>query len=351
MIEDPSSLPPWEKLNYTKRYFFNFSAKLMKNIKLSLLLGIFLLGLTPMVWGAFSSPTGLWDINSQAQLTAKFSDRKVKDQSTAYSLVQFKASQVFTSYDWGNIPGSWEAKSSTKYTVKMNVSSVNSSASSVNYLNRLKAQFSDLATTALGQAPTIQRIQLKSYTETGKLVNNGMRLQGATVVEARIEFTDPITRKQAIATLTISSTYGGSRASAPSSCCTSDIGAINLVASESFLTDNATIPGVQQTSSGLQYKILSRGDSTGKSPLATDSVTVNYRGLLPSGQFFDGNSGISFSLDGVIAGWTEGLQLMREGDYFRFYIPPELAYGDRSVGQYIKPNSALVFDVQLLKVN
>ncbi|MDV3240342.1 MAG: FKBP-type peptidyl-prolyl cis-trans isomerase, partial [Methylocaldum sp.] len=87
------------------------------------------------------------------------------------------------------------------------------------------------------------------------------------------------------------------------------------------------------------------------SPKATDTVTVNYRGSLISGQEFDSGENVSFPLNGVIRGWTEGLQLMKEGAKYRFFIPPELAYGERGAGRVIPPNAALIFDVELVKVN
>lgn len=120
-------------------------------------------------------------------------------------------------------------------------------------------------------------------------------------------------------------------------------------AGTTFLTENGKKPGVITTASGLQYQILQTG--SGAKPLATDSVTVNYKGTFIDGQEFDGGKDISFPLNGVIAGWTEGVQLMQEGAKFRFFIPPDLAYGEHGAGRAIPPNSTLVFDVDLLKVN
>nr|MBS9780651.1 FKBP-type peptidyl-prolyl cis-trans isomerase [Moraxellaceae bacterium] len=107
------------------------------------------------------------------------------------------------------------------------------------------------------------------------------------------------------------------------------------------------------TASGLKYKVLSKGKG-GKSPVATDTVTVHYRGVLTNGKEFDSSykrgTPATFPLNGVIKGWTEGLQLMQEGDKFEFYIPAKLAYGSRSPSSDIPPNSPLVFTVELLKV-
>ena len=119
-----------------------------------------------------------------------------------------------------------------------------------------------------------------------------------------------------------------------------------------FLKENATKAGVNTTASGLQYKVLTEG--TGKSPKATDVVVVNYRGTLINGKEFDSSykSGkpIEFPLNRVIPGWTEGVQLMKEGAKYEFYIPPNLAYGSRGAGGVIGPDETLIFEVELLKV-
>lgn len=110
---------------------------------------------------------------------------------------------------------------------------------------------------------------------------------------------------------------------------------------------------VVTTESGLQYTVLKEG--TGASPSATDSVTVHYRGTLTDGTEFDSsykrNAPATFPLNRVIAGWTEGLQLMKEGAKYRFTIPPKLGYGARGMPPSIPPDATLVFDVELIKVN
>ncbi len=108
------------------------------------------------------------------------------------------------------------------------------------------------------------------------------------------------------------------------------------------------------TASGLKYQVLKRGTGT-VSPKATDTVKVHYHGTLLDGTVFDSSvqrgEPISFPLNGVIAGWTEGLQLMKVGDKFKFEIPPNLGYGARSPSPKIPPNSTLVFEVELLGIN
>ena len=128
-------------------------------------------------------------------------------------------------------------------------------------------------------------------------------------------------------------------------------GESNLVAGQKFLAENATKEGVQSTASGLQYKVITMG--TGAKPVATDTVKVHYRGTLLDGTEFDSsyarNEPISFGLNRVIAGWTEGVQLMPIGSKFMFFIAPDLAYGEGGGGP-IPPNSTLVFEVELLDI-
>ena len=121
----------------------------------------------------------------------------------------------------------------------------------------------------------------------------------------------------------------------------------NKADGEAFLAANKSKEGVVTTDSGLQYKTIKEGD--GPSPAATDTVTVNYKGTLIDGKEFDSGNGISFPLNGVIKGWTEGLQVMKAGGSTRFFIPSDLAYGP-SGPPNIGPNSTLIFDVDLLSI-
>ena len=121
---------------------------------------------------------------------------------------------------------------------------------------------------------------------------------------------------------------------------------------EKFLAENGKKDGVKTTASGLQYQVLTEG--TGDSPKATDTVTVHYKGTLLNGETFDSSydrgQPVSFPLQNVIPGWTEGLQLMKPGAKYKFVIPSALAYGERGAGVKIGPNSTLVFEVELLSV-
>jgi FKBP-type peptidyl-prolyl cis-trans isomerase FklB len=127
---------------------------------------------------------------------------------------------------------------------------------------------------------------------------------------------------------------------------------VNKVAGKAFLAENAKKTGVKTTASGLQYEVLVEGD--GAIPTADDQVSVNYRGSLVDGTEFDSSfkrgQPATFRVGGVIAGWTEALQLMKEGSKLNLVIPPELAYGDRGAPPVIGPGSTLVFEVELLKV-
>ena len=125
----------------------------------------------------------------------------------------------------------------------------------------------------------------------------------------------------------------------------------NAAEGDKFLLENRTKEGVMLTDSGLQYKVIEMGD--GPKPTATDTVKVHYRGTLLNGEEFDSSytrgEPISFVLNKVIPGWTEGVQLMPVGSKFMFYIPPDLAYGPAGGGP-IGPNATLVFQVELLDI-
>ena len=130
-------------------------------------------------------------------------------------------------------------------------------------------------------------------------------------------------------------------------------GAENIKAGEAFLAENSGKEGVTTLPSGLQYKVITAG--AGKSPQKSDKVTVNYRGSLIDGTEFDSsysrNKPATFGVGQVIPGWTEALQLMKEGDKWEIVIPSKLGYGERGAGAKIPPNSTLVFEVELISVN
>ncbi len=126
----------------------------------------------------------------------------------------------------------------------------------------------------------------------------------------------------------------------------------NMQEGEEFLAENKAKEGVVETASGLQYIVLTRGD--GPSPAATDRVTVHYEGKSLDGKVFDSSyerdEPSEFVLNEVISGWTEGVQLMKVGSKYRFFIPSDLAYGARGSGQDIGPNATLIFEVELISI-
>ena len=130
-------------------------------------------------------------------------------------------------------------------------------------------------------------------------------------------------------------------------------GEANRKEGQEFLASNKNKAGVNTLPSGLQYEILNEG--TGKTPARTDNVTTHYKGTLIDGTVFDSSyergQPATFPVNGVIAGWTQALMMMKEGAKWRLYIPAELAYGAQGAGADIGPNATLIFDVELLKVN
>jgi hypothetical protein len=205
----------------------------------------------------------------------------------------------------------------------------------IGLMNFVKANFKN---------PTSFSIQVISYSDDGSFVT-GKSIKGTKKVIFRTSFKDsdiPTTTD-----VVLTETYTGKPA-IQSICCEGDA-TQNAADSATFMQNVSKLQGVQTTASGLKYIVL-QDNVNGKTPTSsTDTVTVNYRGFLPSGKMFDGNSSISFKLNGVISGWTEGVQLMRKGAKYRFFLPPELAYGQTG-NTNIKPNSALIFDVELLAI-
>jgi len=131
-----------------------------------------------------------------------------------------------------------------------------------------------------------------------------------------------------------------------------DVSKINLNESKAFLAENKEKEGIVTLESGLQYKVLKEG--TGPFPKATDKVKTHYVGTLIDGTEFDSSvkrgEPITFSVTGVIPGWTEALQLMKVGSKWNLFIPPELAYGENGAGNLIGPNAALIFEVELISI-
>ena len=127
-----------------------------------------------------------------------------------------------------------------------------------------------------------------------------------------------------------------------------------LEASKAFLDQNMAKEGVTVTQSGLQYEIIESGDAAGDMATVTDTVVVHYQGTLIDGTVFDSSitrgEPATFSLQSIIPGWIEVLQLMRPGDKWSIVLPPELAYGERGAGELIGPNEVLMFDIELIEI-
>lgn len=127
---------------------------------------------------------------------------------------------------------------------------------------------------------------------------------------------------------------------------------VNAAAGQRFLEDNGKRPGVTTTASGLQYEVVKEG--AGRKPKATDVVSVHYRGTLIDGTEFDANNReqgpVTFPLNQVITGWTEGVQLMPVGSVYKLYVPGSLAYGERGAPPDIPPNATLIFEVELVEI-
>ena len=131
-----------------------------------------------------------------------------------------------------------------------------------------------------------------------------------------------------------------------------EMAAKNIEEGKKFLEENQKKEGIKTLPSGLQYKVLTEG--SGKMPKADDTVTVNYKGTLIDGTESDSSykrgQPATFKVNGVIKGWTEALQLMKEGSKWQLFIPPDLAYGERGAGRTIPPSSTLIFEVELISI-
>lgn len=174
--------------------------------------------------------------------------------------------------------------------------------------------------------------------------------QGLIAASAPAANTNPSANANTAATSAAASSAAESASA--SSASPQSIAEKNLNMSQAFLEENKKQPGIKTLASGLQYKIIREG--AGTSPEPTDFVTVHYRGTLINGTEFDSsyarNEPATFAVNAVIPGWTEILQLMKPGAKWTVYIPPQLAYGARGAGSKIAPNSALIFDIELLAV-
>jgi FKBP-type peptidyl-prolyl cis-trans isomerase FklB len=207
-----------------------------------------------------------------------------------------------------------------------------------------------MTATVFSQNPTTQKMDSVSYSLGVLFAQNFKNGEKVDIDPAAMSqgFDDAVKGKETISAEKANQIFSGFMQAASQKKY-----AGNIEAGKTFLAENAKRAGVMTTASGLQYEVVTAG--TGVKPTASDKVTVHYHGTLPNGKVFDSSvqrgQPIDFPVNGVIAGWTEALQLMATGSKWKIFIPSSLAYGERGAGADIGPHQALVFEVELLKVN
>jgi FKBP-type peptidyl-prolyl cis-trans isomerase len=317
-------------------------------------LGLGLGGFSPLASADYSNPVGIWDVFGNLAAVVTFPDQKTAAVSkvSTYHLIQFKGDGSYTTLPWLTVTGRWKTlRPKTKYQVSFAPADIGTRTTPP-YLNDVLSQFSSLAQKKYGKAPKVTGVRVSSYSDRGKLAQKGLAITGAHRMKAVVTYTDPVSGRTVRARVSVGVGYRGSRASAPSECCSSDDPLRNQTEAQAFLTANAQLPGVKTTASGLQYRILRAG--SGASPAATSAASLYYREVLPSGRLvasnFGGGAALAVTVSQVFSGLSEGLKLMSKGAFFRFYIPPALGFGTGTQGGSIKPNSALIFDVDLVDI-
>jgi FKBP-type peptidyl-prolyl cis-trans isomerase len=310
--------------------------------------------LSPSAAGSgYSSPEGIWDVPGRARVTVRFPDNQVKSAVgvAAFSFIAFYGDGRYNQINSSLAPGSWTASTGRNkaYAVSFDPAQIDANRANPPFLRVSIAKFGDFAKQRYGKVPAISRIEILAFRDTGRLIRGGLGIRGSNKTSLNVYYADPVSKQPVASRVTMALAYTGSRASAPSECCQSADPAQNQLLANDFLARNANLAGVRKTTSGLQYRVLRAG--SGSRPKPASRVSVSYRGMLPSGQVFDfPDQPVTFDLENVVSGFSEGVRLMRVGAYYRLFIPPELAYGNRSVGSVIKPNSALIFDVVLSKI-
>ena len=326
---------------------------------------LFLSVMSSVAFSAEKAPIGSWQLSTSTQLEVTTpAGKKVKSTPlNGYEFATFQKDGSYVSSEWLNkllvvtgssgdkpkyIPldfyGQWYSRTSSTYSVTFDKFLIfyqddKFGITNINFFDRIG--FLQFVTANFGviSSPSVQVI---SYSDDGNVSSKSLKGTKKIVIGLTgKKGEEPITTN-----VTVTETYTG-KPFVQSTCCGTDV-AQNAIDSDKFIKD-VSIPAVKTTASGLKYVVL-QDNPNGATPTApTDTVTVNYRGFLPSGKMFDSNSSISFPLNGVIPGWTEGLQLMKKGAKYRFFIPSDLAYGQAG-NPTIPGNSALIFDVELLAI-
>jgi FKBP-type peptidyl-prolyl cis-trans isomerase len=325
--------------------------------------------LMPAAMAAATGPVGIWSLQVQSISLVKFPGKasKITPVSSNLQDFQFKEDGRYDALPPGAVTGRWKASGNgKKYRVEYDFNAVDLTKAQPVFVQAMLSHYASLAageyagSSSPGAAPAIQKIQILSYKDKGRVLSRTFRVSGqpkrrrgeviagSASINARVYFQDPATKKDVSARVKTNFGYGGTRFSAPSSCCSGDDAAANLAESGAFLVANGKLPNVEATGSGLQYRILNSGE--GKRPLPASTVTVNYRAILPSGDYLFSQSAAKWRVASLLKGLSEGIQLMPEGAWYRLYLPPELAFGEAGSAPSIKPNAALIFDVQLTKI-
>ena len=335
---------------------------------------IVLLTFSSLTWAV--TPVGSWQLSTTTQLDTVTPKNKTLSsaKTNGNEFATFFTDYGYLSSEWINkfniffrnsdggtsgyvIPlssyGQWYNKTSTTYNVTYDKFLLSFTDGNSKYINATffdRAGINKLLTTSFGYSPTFDSIQILSYTDDGTINSTGKIITGTKKIAIKATWKRPDNTTDttpASAVVNITTKYSG-KPYISSICCGTD-GEKNKADSNVFLANVDKLTGVSTTPTGLKYIILQDNPSGEKPSSATDTVTVNYRGFLPSGQIFDSNSSISFQLSNVIKGWTEGLQLMKKGSKYRFFIPSDIAYGQAG-NSTIPANSALIFDVELIDI-
>jgi hypothetical protein len=326
---------------------------------------ILFLAFSSSVFAADKAPIGSWQLTTTTQMALTTATGKTvkSTQLKGYEFATFQNDGSYVSSEWLNkigvmvgssttnynsidFSGQWYSKTASTYGLSYDKFLISFSDSKFGITNLAffeRIGLQKFVNDNFVKEPALS-IQVISYLDDGS-VSILKSLKGTKKMVVRASWKNgDIT---ASTDITMTETYTG-KPFIQSICCGTDV-AKNATDSDKFMADIGKLPDVKTTTSGLKYIVL-QDNVNGVTPTSsTDTVIVNYRGFLPSGKMFDSGASASFKLNVVIAGFTEGLQLMKKGTKYRFFMPSNLAYGEAGSSK-IPGNSALVFDVELLSI-